>query len=159
MIPGIVSIVLNLVVIGLLIATIIFALRLSRQLSAVKDSRSELEGLVREFAESTAQADASVQGMKKTAAESGEALSAMIQRARTLKDELEIIVQAADVLADRLETASGRARQGQAAPAPAAARPTAPAAPLQATRPVAAGPEPRSKAERDLLQAMENLRP
>ncbi|WP_035707644.1 DUF6468 domain-containing protein [Niveispirillum irakense] len=174
MIPGLLSLVLDLAVIGLLVATIIYAVRLNRQLSAVKESRAELEELIKGFAEATAQADSSVKGMRKAATESGEALSALITRARTLKDEMELIVHAADDLANRLEAASGKARQTvmptSTAPAPALSAPPrgpalsqAAAAPAARSQPVPASPatgaEPRSRAEKELLQALENLRP
>ncbi|QJE73003.1 hypothetical protein HHL28_07800 [Aerophototrophica crusticola] len=166
MIPGFVSLLLDLAVIGLLVATIVYAVRLNKQLAAVKDSRVELEELVRGFAEATAQADGSVKAMRKAAQESGEALSSMITRGRALKEDLDQIVQAADSLANRLEAASGKARQAVVPnPAPAAApgRPAAPtpAQPRPAAAPAATGApasEPRSKAEKELLQALENLR-
>lgn len=178
MIASILSLMLDVAIVGLLVATIIYALRLNRQLSAVKESRAELEELVKGFAEATAQADSSVKGMRKTAQESGENLSSLIQRAQTLKEEMELIVQSADGLANRLEAASGKARAAvmnagpaaQTAPSPVASRPAgapAPAAPRPAAQPpqsssqatpTAAGAEPRSRAEKELLQALENLR-
>ncbi|MBJ7418444.1 MAG: hypothetical protein JHC88_23835, partial [Niveispirillum sp.] len=132
MIASILSLLLDVAIVGLLVATIIYALRLNKQLSAVKESRAELEELVKGFAEATAQADSSVKGMRKAAHESGETLSSLINRAQTLKEEMELIVQAADGLANRLEAASGKARaavmpaQGGGAPltaSPAAPRP------------------------------------
>lgn len=182
MIASILSLLLDVVIVGLLVATIIYALRLNRQLSAVKESRAELEELVKGFAEATAQADSSVKGMRRTAQESGEALNSLINRAQTLKEEMELIVQAADMLANRLESASGKARAAvmptaspSAAPltatpvgtrpvaAPAARPAAASPAPQQSVPPtpgMAGGaPEPRSRAEKELLQALENLRP
>jgi len=86
MIASILSLLLDVAIVGLLVATIIYALRLNKQLSAVKESRAELEELVRGFAEATAQADSSVKGMRKAAQESGETLSALVGRAQTLKE-------------------------------------------------------------------------
>ncbi|HYC04212.1 MAG TPA: DUF6468 domain-containing protein, partial [Azospirillaceae bacterium] len=126
MIPGMVSLVLDVAIVGLLVATIVYAIRLNRQIATLKDARGELEGLVREFTEATGQADASVRGMRKAAAESGENLQHLIERAAKLKEEMEFIIQAADMMANRLETAStgtarqvAAAQQRQAAPAPA----------------------------------------
>lgn len=166
---AILGLVMDVLVGGLLVATIVFALRLNRQLSAVKDSRAEFEAFVRDFGEATAQAEASVKGMRLAASEGGEQLRQLIGKAQTLKDELELMVQAADAMASRLEASSGRARQAAAPnptanPAPSAAT-VAPRgavvanpAPAAAAGPLAGGAEPRSRAERELLQALENIR-
>ncbi|WP_119678616.1 DUF6468 domain-containing protein [Indioceanicola profundi] len=159
MMPGVISILLDLVVICLLIATIVYAIRLNRQLTAVKESRSELEGLVKGFAEATAQAEAGVKGMRRAASESGELLQSQILKAQDLKEELEIIVQSADGLANRLEAASGKARQAAMSAQSPAPAPVPPAPPARlAPGPSANAAEPRSKAEKELLQALENLR-
>ncbi|WP_244410736.1 DUF6468 domain-containing protein, partial [Nitrospirillum viridazoti] len=96
------SLALDVVVGGLLVATIVYALRLNRQIARLRDSRGEMEALVREFSEATAQADAGVKGMRKAAAESGEALQYLIGRADKMREELEQMTQAADALAARL---------------------------------------------------------
>ncbi|MEA1651079.1 DUF6468 domain-containing protein [Nitrospirillum sp. BR 11164] len=113
------SLALDVVVGGLLVATIVYALRLNRQIAQLRDSRGEMEALVREFSEATAQADAGVKGMRKAAAESGEALQYLIGRADKMREELEQMTQAADALAARLEGAAGRARANAAPSEPA----------------------------------------
>lgn len=113
----VVSIAMDVVMAGLLIATIVFARRLSRQIAELREGRGALEALIRDFTEATEQADTSVAGMRRAAAESGETLQQTIKRAQTLKDEMEQIVQSADALANRLEHAAGQARGGQGLPA------------------------------------------
>lgn len=135
----VVSIVMDAVMAGLLIATIVFARRLSRQIAELREGRGALEALIRDFTEATEQADTSVAGMRRAAAESGETLQQTIKRGQTLKDEMEQIIQSADALANRLEHAAGQARGGQGAPV-ASGRPpeTRPPSPVErAPRPLA----------------------
>lgn len=171
---SIVGLILDVSIIALLVATIAFAVRLNRQLTTLRDSKAELEALVRGFAEATERAESGVESMKKLAQESGERLQKTVERAQAIRDELQFMVETADSLAGRLEGAIS----GQRAAGPA--RPVAsPGAPLTATRPEAPRAEPprqaaapapqaatapggnaeaRSRAERELLQALENLR-
>ncbi|WP_207476450.1 DUF6468 domain-containing protein [Arenibaculum pallidiluteum] len=172
---SIVGLVLDVAIVGLLAATIAFAVRLNRQLSTLRDSKAELEALIRGFAEATERADAGVQNMKAMTEESGEKLQKALQRAQTIRDELQFMVETADSLASRLEGAISTHRsatparpaspltasrpgepprpQARAAePPPAAVMPPAPPAPPAATG------EARSRAERELMQALENLR-
>lgn len=135
----VVSIAMDAVMAGLLIATIVFARRLSRQIAELREGRGALEALIRDFTEATEQADTSVAGMRRAAAESGETLQQTIRRGQTLKDEMEQIIQSADALANRLEHAAGQARGGQGAPV-ASGRPpeTRPPSPVErAPRPMA----------------------
>lgn len=154
------SLVLDLLIIGLLVATITYAVVLNRQLTQLRESRGELESLVRGFAEATMRAEAGVKAMKKTAGESGEALQATIEKAVGLRDELQLMIETADSLANRLENAT---RGGGASVPPA--RPAAPAQPLRpppaagvqplTAGPLSAGPAPASGPPRaaDALRA------
>lgn len=181
------ALILDMAIVVLLVATIGYAVILNRQLSRLRDGRAELEELVRGFAEATGRAEAGVQGMRRMAAESGEKLQKAVDRAQAIRDELQFMTEAADSLAARLEGAVGQARPVQAAPqAMPAGRPAGP--PLTASRPadpprrpaeaarrpmdppppptaaVHAAPQPgqgagaRSRAERELMQALENRR-
>jgi uncharacterized protein YoxC len=168
---SIVGLILDVSIIALLVATIAFAVRLNRQLTTLRDSKAELEALVRGFAEATERAETGVESMKKLAQESGERLQKTVERAQAIRDELQFMVETADSLAGRLEGAiSGQRAAGPARPAAplTATRPEAPRqaapAPSQAAPAAAApaapggGAEARSRAERELLQALENLR-
>lgn len=184
------SLLVDLVMVGLLVATIAYAIILNKQIVKLRDSRSELAELIRGLNEATAQADAGVKGMRRAASDTGEQLQRAIDKAAALRDELTFMVEAGEALADRLGATGGdRARPAAPAPSRAVARPavappvrTAPASPLidetltaaraEAARrdPAAAqspggdGPRPRdgqdgmSRAERELLQAIENRR-
>ncbi|MBI1208581.1 MAG: hypothetical protein GC191_15015 [Azospirillum sp.] len=108
---AIVTLVLDVLIVGLLAATIIYAVMLNRRLTQLRDSRGELDVLVRGFAEAAARADSGVKGMQKVASEAGEELQKTIGRAKSLRDELQFILEAADAVANRLEaSASGERR-------------------------------------------------
>jgi hypothetical protein len=212
MMPAWLSILVDLLIGGLLVATIVYAQQLNRRIGVLRDSKDELEVLVRGFTEATQRAEAGVESMRQAAQQSGEELQAVIARAGVLRDELKMMVEAADSLANRLEAAGSNARQGGASasaspspsvgalrpsplagilaqpasaaaaprrPAPAAPpppRPAAMAAPAEPVRPAvhradddvpAPAPAPAaapsqgdglSKAERELIQALEKMR-
>lgn len=113
---SIVSLIFDVVLAGLLIATIAYAIILNRGLTQLHQSRGEMEGLIRNFSEATARAEAGIKAMKRTASESGEALQRNIERAQGLRDELQFMIEAGDSLAHRLaETSqSGSSRSGAA---------------------------------------------
>ncbi len=112
-----IALILDLLVAGLLIATIVYAVTLNRRLIELQESRSELEGLIRSFGEATARAEAGIKAMKRTAAETGEGLQKNLERGKALRDELQFMIEAADALAQRLAEAPTVVRGGpQAGP-------------------------------------------
>lgn len=175
-----VGIVLDLLIIGLLGATIYSAYILNKRLDMIRKGRAELEALVRGFADATQRAEAGVTTMKRLANDTGEQLLKQIDRARALRDELQIMIETGDSLCSRLESAATRApqapRQGQpAAPAAGTSQQAPPAAAGKGkTGAVAARPgqsaateddkaaapvvDTLSRAERELLQVIEKLR-
>lgn len=176
------AIILDIVLVGLLAVTIVYAILLNRQIVRLRESRSELIELVRGLSEATAKADSSVKGLRKTAAETGDGLQKTIDKAAALRDELSFIVETGEALANRLgNTPSAPERAKPAGPAARGpARPliddTLAAARAEASRhdpvpasppsraPVEPAPRPRdasdgmSRAERELMQAIENRR-
>jgi hypothetical protein len=154
--------ILDILIVILLSATIGFAIVLNRRLSRLRDNKSELDDLVKGFADAAGRAEVSVAGMKDTAAKSAEVLQKSIDRAQALRDELQFMIEAADSLASRLESSVGahtvRAMTGAAIPPP---NPPDPPAEIPAPAPKPPSPPPqeaRSRAERELLRALENLR-
>ncbi|MCA8931940.1 MAG: hypothetical protein KDA49_05700, partial [Rhodospirillaceae bacterium] len=75
-------------IVVLLVATIFYAVALSRRLASLRDNRKEMEVAVRRFVEASTRADASIKGLKRTADESGTSLQSLADRAQTLRDEL-----------------------------------------------------------------------
>ena len=117
---------IEIVLIGLLAATLVHALRLERALGVVKRDRAELEGLVRDFDEGVRQAESA-----------GRTIARQIEGAANLKDDLGDLVQRGERLATRLELGGLPSHR--------------PAEPELAE---AGGPRVRSQAERDLLRAL-----
>ncbi|HSK41547.1 MAG TPA: DUF6468 domain-containing protein [Arenibaculum sp.] len=186
---SVLALVLDLAIVGLLVATIAYAINLNRRLVHLRDSKAELDELVRGFAEAAERAEAGVHGMKQMAADAGDRLQKTVDRAQGIRDELQFMVEAADSVATRLEGTIAQPRP--AAPAAAAkppvagsvagsapgpapgARPGSPAtgharprAEPQAASPPAEparrttdpAPDSLSRAERELMKAIERMR-
>lgn len=137
----------NLIILAALGVTIFYAFRLSKQFDNMQADRKVFETLITALNLASAKAEASIRSFKENATGSGDILQDRITTARGLADELEIIIQAGDSLADRLQ---GLAEKGRAA-APAA-EPKQAEAPAKLASP--GGAEPRTKAERELLEAI-----
>lgn len=199
-----VSLILDLVIVGLLAATIAYAIILNKQIIKLRESRGEMAELIHGLNEAMSKAETGVRGLRKAASDTGEDLQRTITKAQTLRDELQFMIEAADTLATRLGNVGDRDRdggRGENARGSAARIPVKPAlAPRPLTRPMpvedhdddhdaapppprleapqrraAAAPEARdsqsremtrdpmtrdgeslSRAERELLQAIEN---
>ncbi|MDQ2106232.1 DUF6468 domain-containing protein [Azospirillum isscasi] len=135
------TLVLDLVMVGLLAATIAYAIILNKQIVKLRESRGEMAELVRGLNEAMSRAETGVRGLKKTAYDTGDDLQRTVAKAQTLRDELEFMIEAADAMANRLGNVGGeRPKQGPAA-RPAArpglsARPPVAARPAMAPRPI-----------------------
>ncbi|MBB3263651.1 hypothetical protein FHW79_001247 [Azospirillum sp. OGB3] len=131
------TLVLDLVMVGLLAATIAYAIILNRQIIKLRESRGEMAELVRGLNEAMSRAETGVRGLKKTAHETGDDLQRTVAKAQTLRDELEFMIEAADAMANRLGNVGGeRPKPGPAARP--ATRPGLSARPPVASRPAAA---------------------
>ncbi len=131
---------LEIVLVVLLLATLIQALRLERALGALRRDRVALEGLIVGFNASTRQAEAGVERLKVAADGAGRLIERQINASISLKDDLLLLSERGDRLADRLDALVRAAR------------------PLAADGGVAASDSllvmERSEAERSLLQAL-----
>ncbi|MBK3735865.1 hypothetical protein GAY29_22725 [Azospirillum brasilense] len=128
---------LDLVMVGLLAATIAYAIILNRQIIKLRESRGEMAELVRGLNEAMSRAETGVRGLKKTAHDTGDDLQRTVAKAQTLRDELEFMIEAADAMANRLGNVGGeRPKPGPAARP--AARPGLSARPPVASRPAVA---------------------
>ncbi|WP_207456796.1 DUF6468 domain-containing protein [Azospirillum sp. SYSU D00513] len=179
------SLILDLVMVGLLAATIAYAIILNKQIIRLRESRGEMAELIVGLNEAMSKAETGVRGMKKTASDTGEDLQRAIGKAQALRDELHFMLETGEGLANRLSGSSGGGGERAKAPARplapgprplAATRPPAEDGPLPVKRSLAASPPPAplreageqdtitregetlSRAERELLQAIENRR-
>jgi hypothetical protein len=155
------AIFLDLLLTALLVATIVYAVKLSRSIARLRDGKAELATLLQNLGEAVVRADSAISGMKAAAAEYDGSLSQQIGTARGLVDELRLINDSANSLATRIERAAETARPL------AAGAPAEPAQPLVAARPGTAKPakpapaparSSRNSVERELIEAIELLR-
>ena len=162
--------VLELVLVGLLAATLVHALRLERALGVLKRDRAALEELVAGFNASTRQAESGIERLREAADGAGRQLARQLEAARGVDGDLGFLIGRGEQLADRLD-ALVRAARPLAAQAPAsrapASHPPGSRAPADDARPARGPaesvPEPeapplRSQAERDLMKALRLVR-
>lgn len=95
---------------ALLMATITYAVILNRKLTELRNSRTEMESLIREFAEATQQAEQGVTALHERAEQASGTLDervsdaeARVEEARKLADDLAFMIDRGGRLADRLE--------------------------------------------------------
>ena len=157
--------VLELVLVGLLAATLVHALRLERALGVLKRDRAALEELVAGFNASTRQAESGIERLREAADGAGRQLARQLEAARGVDGDLGFLIGRGEQLADRLD-ALVRAARPLAAHPPATQAP-ATQAPAEDTReprgpagtaPETEAPRLRSQAERDLMKALRLVR-
>ncbi|MBU6234467.1 MAG: hypothetical protein KGQ41_01365 [Alphaproteobacteria bacterium] len=128
-----ISLILDVVILVLLGLTIVYAARLSLQLRRLRDSKSELDKVVKDLIRNLDRADRSIAGLKESAREAGGDLQSAIDRAISISDELEVINDSGNRLAARLEGLMDTARPmvsgGGSRPAAAPMQAAAPAQP------------------------------
>lgn len=127
------------VVAVLLIATLIYVGRFSRQVAAIRDSRGEFEKLIVDLTRSTDQAASHLNQFKVAAEQVGKDLQARVDRVQGMAaefgrigEDLRLLTERAESATNRLEATIGRSRQvaTSAAPAPVAAAQATPAIPF-----------------------------
>jgi hypothetical protein len=146
---------LELLLVGLLGATLFHAVRLERALGVLKRDRAELEALVAGFNASTRQAEQGVDRLRQATDGAGKQIARQIDSALSLKDDLTFLLERAERAADRLDGLVRSARPlGNEAPRLSAddGQRT-----LETEREIA-DPRIRSQAERDLLKALRMVR-
>lgn len=124
-----VNIVLDVIVAGLLLATIAYAILLSRRLGALRNDKQQLEALVSSLDISSQRAEAGIASLKEAAERIGQQLQQRVEQGKALQTDLSYIIELGGSLADRLE-GTIRARRDDTKPSPAA---------------VAEAPDPRAR--------------
>lgn len=133
---------LQLLTVALLLAAMPFAVKLHRQLGALRKEGAVFEGGAAGLAEATRQAEAASLRLRASAETAGRHVGDKLAGAEALRDDIRYLVERAESLADRLE---GLLKQGRTVEAPP---PQAPVAPK------AEAPGAQSQAERDLMRAL-----
>ncbi|PWC33176.1 DUF6468 domain-containing protein [Azospirillum sp. TSO35-2] len=126
-----VSIIIDVVMVGLLAATIAYAIILNKQIIKLRESRGEMAELIQGLNEAMARADTGVRTLKKAAGDTGEDLQRTVIKAQALRDELQFMLEAGDTLANRLGGVGDR-DGGRSAVMPALAARSPAKAPLVA---------------------------
>jgi len=165
------NLLLDVIIIVLLAATIVYAVILNSRLAQLRDNRDDLARLVAAFNDATARAESGIPKLRRAAEEAGNALQERVEKAQTLRDDLAFMIERADSMAGKLENSVRLARDEVRPAAPAPAMPqVAPARGSRATKAVEPAPEPaepefadgsddeRSEAERELLRALQAVR-
>ena len=183
---GTVSLIIDILLAGLMIVTIVHCVRLSRRLTALRESRAEMDATIKQFFEASAKADLAIKSFQRNASDTAQKLDGEVTKTKLLIDELKIIIETGNNLALRLEGAVDDGRTTETARAPSATLPvlSAPGGPQVASpatvrkdatvRPdVAVKPDDpaedgdrgaprradgRTKAEQELLKALQNMR-
>lgn len=161
---------LDLVLILLLLVTIVYVALLQRRLTLLRKDRDAVDASIERMNEATRRAEASLKGIRQTAEQARVTLDDPMARAQALRDELSFLIQRADAAGERI--ANGVSSVGPAAAAPTA-RPRPPAASGKAPagkagadgpvgrddrRPDDTSDDVRSQAERDLMNALRDVR-
>lgn len=144
-------------IIILLVVTIFTASVLSSRLKILRDSRKDFQEMIAKFDQATARADNSVKSLLANAQRAGDDLQTRLDRARALRDELSMMIDSADSLARRLESASSSSRGNERSAERQSASHSEPPLSAQSRtipEPPPLAPDPRSKAERDLMRAL-----
>jgi hypothetical protein len=115
------NIILDVVVAGLLVATIAYAALLSRRLGALRNDKQQLEALVSSLDASSQRAEGSIAALRETAERIGQQLQQRIDQGKALQGDLSYIIDLGGGLADRME-ATIRTRRDDARAEPEAPR-------------------------------------
>lgn len=114
-----ISLVLDIIISGLLVLTIAYAVRLNQRLSQLRSDKNELLQLAKTFADATTRAESGIQQLKI----SSEALRAEVDKAAALKDDLAYLVERGGRAADEMvENVRAPQRAGGPAPMPTTAQ-------------------------------------
>ena len=105
------SLVMDIIVLGFLGATIFFVLRLSANLKAFKMHRQEFDRVITDLLSSIDQAERSVQTLKQTSAQEAGHLDDLVKKSKSLAEELTIINAAGENMAQRLEKLAAQGRE------------------------------------------------
>jgi len=120
MTAGLITMVINAVIIVLLAITIGYCWLLNRRIKVLQDSRGELAQLLKHFDESTQRASDSIVGLQAASKKIGENIQHRIDKANYLLDDLAFMIEKGHKIANQMEAsfAVGRAQQRVSAQQP-----------------------------------------
>lgn len=118
----------------LLLLTILYCVRLSRQLRLLKADEQSLRATISELVTATEIAERAIAGLKSTMREGEQTLTGRLQRSEQVSADIEVKLQAGEQLLARLIRITGAAKPADAAPPAPDARSVAAAAQAFAER-------------------------
>ena len=113
-----ISLIVELGLSGLLLATIVYCAILERRLSALRKGQDGLKSTIGQLNEAIVAAGSSMRMLKSTAAGAADALDERISRGRAIADELSILTATGDRIAERMVD-RGAAPRTNVSPMPA----------------------------------------
>lgn len=111
---------LDLLVAGLLMATIVYAIVLNRRLIQLRGGREQMERMISDFYQATALAESGVSALKEVAGRSDTEITVQLESMTKLRDELEYLVERAEAQSGRLDGVIREGRRATANSSPAA---------------------------------------
>lgn len=109
------SLIMDAVVTVLLVATIVYAIKLNGRLAALRNDSERLQGLIKGLQGASGAAEDAVAALKLTSSETGRALQDTIDEARKLDADLRFITERANDIANRLDAGLRMQRDQQPA--------------------------------------------
>jgi hypothetical protein len=103
------TLVMNIILMALLGAMIFYAKRLSDNISIFRNSREEMQNLIKSLSKSIDKAEAAIKSMRRETDTSADDLHFMITKAKALSEELQFVQESGERLANRLEKARDEA--------------------------------------------------
>lgn len=97
------ELIINLLIVVLLVPTIIYAYKLNKNLTLLRENQNSLSHLISSLNDATIKAENSIPKLKNVTEVSSQNLQDVVDNAKTLKEDLTFINERADNLADRLE--------------------------------------------------------
>lgn len=159
------SVIMNGLMACLLLATIIYCLRLNSRIRVLQDSKSELASIIREFDESTQRATNNINEIHAATMRISENMQHKIDKANYLANDLDVLIERGNKMTGKVDASPARTstpmRAESAMSAPA--RSMADIMPARSTEaatqaePEAGGRRPlrtRSRAEQELMNLM-----
>ncbi len=97
------ALLIDVILLVLLCITLFYGIRLSRQMSEIREDQARLEGLISSLNSAADRADTAINNMRTHATETSEKLQSQISKGQAIFDELDIMIEAGDSLAERLQ--------------------------------------------------------
>ncbi len=139
---------LDILVAGLLVATIAYAVVLNRRLGQLRGGSAKMEQLINDFYQATTRAESGVTALKEVAGRSDSEITEQLGALTKIRDELDFLVARADAQIVRLEDLIREGRGPAAKVSPGAVSGLAPDAGLDAE--LFGDPEPNPAAIQEL---------